>query len=112
VELKKSVVGEGSKAMHLTYLGDARIGSKTNIGAGTITCNYDGFNKHQTTIGAGAFVGSNSSLIAPVEIGDGAIVGAGSVITDPVPADSLAIGRPPQVVKPEWAKKRRALAKK
>jgi bifunctional UDP-N-acetylglucosamine pyrophosphorylase/glucosamine-1-phosphate N-acetyltransferase len=112
VELKKTHMGAGAKANHLAYLGDTTVGAKANIGAGTITCNYDGFNKHQTTIGAGAFVGSNSSLIAPVEIGDGAIVGAGSVITDPVPADSLAIGRPPQVVKPEWAKKRRALAKK
>jgi bifunctional UDP-N-acetylglucosamine pyrophosphorylase/glucosamine-1-phosphate N-acetyltransferase len=112
VELKKTQMGAGAKANHLAYLGDTRIGAKTNIGAGTITCNYDGFNKHQTVIGAGAFVGSNSSLIAPVEIGDGAIVGAGSVITDPVPADSLAIGRAPQVVKPEWARKRRALARK
>jgi len=112
VELKKTQMGAGSKANHLTYLGDAKIGAKTNIGAGTITCNYDGFNKHQTAIGAGAFVGSNSSLIAPVEIGDGAIVGAGSVITDPVPADSLAISRPPQVVKPEWARKLRALSRK
>jgi bifunctional UDP-N-acetylglucosamine pyrophosphorylase/glucosamine-1-phosphate N-acetyltransferase len=112
VELKKTQMGAGAKANHLAYLGDAKIGAKTNIGAGTITCNYDGFNKHPTVIGAGAFVGSNSSLIAPVEIGDGAIVGAGSVITEPVPADSLAISRPPQVVKPEWARKRRALARK
>jgi len=112
VELKKTQMGAGAKANHLAYLGDAKIGAKTNIGAGTITCNYDGFHKHQTVIGEGAFVGSNSSLIAPVEIGDGAMVGAGSVITEPVPADSLAISRPPQVVKPEWARKRRALAKK
>jgi bifunctional UDP-N-acetylglucosamine pyrophosphorylase/glucosamine-1-phosphate N-acetyltransferase len=112
VELKKTQMGAGSKANHLAYLGDTTIGAKSNIGAGTITCNYDGFNKHQTVIGAGAFVGSNSSLIAPVEIGDGAIVGAGSVITDAVPADSLAIGRARQVVKPEWARKRRALARK
>jgi bifunctional UDP-N-acetylglucosamine pyrophosphorylase/glucosamine-1-phosphate N-acetyltransferase len=112
VELKKTHMGAGAKANHLAYLGDAEIGAKTNIGAGTITCNYDGFHKHQTVIGEGAFVGSNSSLVAPVEIGDGAMVGAGSVITEPVPADSLAISRPPQVVKPEWAKKRRALARK
>ena len=112
VELKKTQMGAGAKANHLAYLGDARIGAKTNIGAGTITCNYDGFHKHQTVIGEGVFVGSNSSLVAPVEIGDGAMVGAGSVITEPVPADSLAISRPPQVVKPEWARKRRALAKK
>jgi bifunctional UDP-N-acetylglucosamine pyrophosphorylase/glucosamine-1-phosphate N-acetyltransferase len=112
VELKKTQMGAGAKANHLAYLGDAKIGAKTNIGAGTITCNYDGFNKHQTVIGEGAFVGSNSSLVAPVQIGDGAMVGAGSVITEPVPADSLAISRPPQVVKPEWARKRRALAKK
>jgi bifunctional UDP-N-acetylglucosamine pyrophosphorylase/glucosamine-1-phosphate N-acetyltransferase len=112
VELKKTHMGAGAKANHLAYLGDAEIGAKTNIGAGTITCNYDGFHKHQTVIGEGAFVGSNSSLVAPVEIGDGAMVGAGSVITEPVPADSLAISRPPQVVKPEWARKRRALARK
>src|SRR5580700_8408751 len=111
VELKKTQMGAGAKANHLAYLGDTRIGAKTNIGAGTITCNYDGFHKHQTVIGEGAFVGSNSSLVAPVEIGDGAIVGAGSVITEPVPADSLAISRPPQVVKPEWARKRRALVR-
>jgi bifunctional UDP-N-acetylglucosamine pyrophosphorylase / glucosamine-1-phosphate N-acetyltransferase len=112
VELKKTHLGAGAKANHLAYLGDATIGSKTNIGAGTITCNYDGFNKHPTVIGAGAFVGSNSSLVAPVGIGDGAIVAAGSVITETVAADSLAISRPPQVVKPGWAKKRRALHRK
>jgi len=112
VELKKTRMGAGAKANHLAYLGDSNIGAKTNIGAGTITCNYDGFNKHPTVIGEGAFVGSNSTLIAPIEIGDRAIVGAGSVITDPVPADSLAIARTPQVVKPEWARKRRALARK
>jgi bifunctional UDP-N-acetylglucosamine pyrophosphorylase/glucosamine-1-phosphate N-acetyltransferase len=112
VELKKTHMGAGAKANHLAYLGDSRIGAKTNIGAGTITCNYDGFHKHQTVIGESVFVGSNSSLVAPVEIGDGAMVGAGSVITEAVPADSLAISRPPQVVKPEWARKRRALAKK
>jgi bifunctional UDP-N-acetylglucosamine pyrophosphorylase/glucosamine-1-phosphate N-acetyltransferase len=112
VELKKTRMGAGAKANHLAYLGDSKIGAKTNIGAGTITCNYDGFSKHPTTIGAGAFVGSNSTLIAPIEIGDGAIVGAGSVITAAVPADSLAISRAPQVVKPQWARKRRALHRK
>jgi bifunctional UDP-N-acetylglucosamine pyrophosphorylase / glucosamine-1-phosphate N-acetyltransferase len=112
VELKKTRMGAGAKANHLAYLGDSTIGARTNIGAGTITCNYDGFKKHPTTIGEGAFVGSNSTLIAPIEIGDGAIVGAGSVITEAVPADSLAIGRAPQVVKPQWARKRRALYKR
>ncbi len=112
VELKKTEMGPGAKANHLTYLGDSKIGAKANIGAGTITCNYDGFSKHPTTIGAGAFVGSNSTLIAPIEIGAGAFTGAGSVLTDSVPADALALSRTPQVVKPEWAKKRRALARK
>ncbi len=111
VELKKSVVGEGSKAMHLTYLGDARIGSKTNIGAGTITCNYDGFHKHPTTIGNKVFIGSDSALVAPVKVGDGAYVAAGSTITENVPADALGIARGRQVNKPGWAsKKRRELA--
>jgi bifunctional UDP-N-acetylglucosamine pyrophosphorylase/glucosamine-1-phosphate N-acetyltransferase len=112
VELKKTRMGAGAKANHLAYLGDSSIGARTNIGAGTITCNYDGFDKHRTTIGEGAFVGSNSTLIAPIEIGDGAVVGAGSVINEAVPADSLAIGRALQMVKPEWAAKRRALRKK
>jgi bifunctional UDP-N-acetylglucosamine pyrophosphorylase / glucosamine-1-phosphate N-acetyltransferase len=112
VELKKSIVGEGTKAMHLTYLGDAKIGSKTNIGAGTITCNYDGFDKHPTTIGNKVFIGSDSALVAPVKIGDGAYVGAGSTITDNVPADALGIARGRQANKPGWAaKKRRELAK-
>ncbi len=111
VELKKSVVGEGTKAMHLTYLGDARIGSKTNIGAGTITCNYDGFHKHPTTIGNKVFIGSDSALVAPVKVGDGAYVAAGSTITENVPADSLGIARGRQVNKNGWAsKKRRELA--
>jgi bifunctional UDP-N-acetylglucosamine pyrophosphorylase/glucosamine-1-phosphate N-acetyltransferase len=112
VELKKTRMGAGAKANHLAYLGDSEIGAKTNIGAGTITCNYDGFHKHPTKIGAGAFIGSNSTLVAPIDVGEGAYVAAGSVITDPVPADSLALGRARQVVKEEWAKKRRALAKK
>src|SRR4051794_22246796 len=111
VELKKTRLGAGAKASHLAYLGDSEIGAKVNIGAGTITCNYDGFQKHPTHIGDGAFIGSNSTLVAPIDIGEGAYVGAGSVITAPVPADSLGLGRAQQVVKPEWAKKRRALKK-
>jgi len=91
----------------VAYLGDSTIGENVNIGAGTITCNYDGVKKHATMIGAGAFVGSNSTLVAPAEIGAGAYVGAGSVITQAVPADALALGRSRQVNKPEWAKKRR-----
>jgi bifunctional UDP-N-acetylglucosamine pyrophosphorylase / glucosamine-1-phosphate N-acetyltransferase len=111
VELKKSVVGEGSKAMHLTYLGDARIGAKTNIGAGTITCNYDGFHKHPTTIGNKVFIGSDTALVAPVKVGDGAYVAAGSTITENVPADALGIARGRQENKAGWAsKKRRELA--
>lgn len=106
VELKKTQMGAGAKAGHLSYLGDAEIGAKTNIGAGTITCNYDGLRKHKTRIGAGAFVGSNSTLVAPLQIGEGAYIGAGSVITDPVPPDALALGRARQVLKEEWAKRR------
>lgn len=105
VEMKKAVLGKGAKANHLTYLGDAEIGAGANVGAGTITCNYDGFLKYRTVIGAGAFVGSNSALVAPVTIGDGAIVAAGSVVTQDVPADALALVRPPQVAKPGWAKR-------
>ncbi len=107
VELKKTRLGTGAKAMHLAYLGDSSIGANVNIGAGTITCNYDGVAKHRTTIQDGAFVGSNSTLVAPVEIGTGSYVGAGSVITKPVPADALAVGRAHQVVKEDWVKKRR-----
>ncbi|HTQ60085.1 MAG TPA: bifunctional UDP-N-acetylglucosamine diphosphorylase/glucosamine-1-phosphate N-acetyltransferase GlmU [Candidatus Solibacter sp.] len=111
VELKKSTLGEGTKANHLTYLGDARIGSKSNIGAGTITCNYDGFHKFTTTIGNKVFIGSDSALVAPVRVGDGAYVAAGSTITENVPADALAIARGRQANKPGWAsKKRRELA--
>ena len=111
VEVKNSTVGEGTKAMHLTYLGDARIGEKTNIGAGTITCNYDGFHKHPTTIGSGVFIGSDSALVAPVRVGDGAYVGAGSTITENVPAGALGIARGRQANKAGWAaKKRRELA--
>jgi bifunctional UDP-N-acetylglucosamine pyrophosphorylase/glucosamine-1-phosphate N-acetyltransferase len=111
VELKKTRMGAGAKANHLAYLGDSQIGAKVNIGAGTITCNYDGFEKHPTKIGDGAFVGSNSTLVAPIDVGAGAYVGAGSVITEPVPPDALAIGRSRQVVKEDWAKKRRARKK-
>ncbi len=107
VELKNTNLGSGSKSMHLAYLGDSTIGKKTNIGAGTITCNYDGAKKHRTSIGDGSFIGSNSTLVAPVEIGAGAYVAAGSVITDAVPQDALALGRARQVVKESWAKKRR-----
>jgi bifunctional UDP-N-acetylglucosamine pyrophosphorylase/glucosamine-1-phosphate N-acetyltransferase len=109
VEMKKAVLGKGAKANHLTYLGDAEIGAGANVGAGTITCNYDGFLKYRTVIGAGAFVGSNSALVAPVTIGDGAIVAAGSVVTQDVPADALALVRPPQVAKPGWAKRFREM---
>jgi bifunctional UDP-N-acetylglucosamine pyrophosphorylase/glucosamine-1-phosphate N-acetyltransferase len=107
VELKKTKLGRGSKAMHLAYLGDSTIGDDVNVGAGTITCNYDGRAKHPTTIGDGTFVGSNSTLVAPIEIGSGAYIGAGSVITHPVPSDALALGRSRQVTKEQWAKKRR-----
>ncbi|MBB4016360.1 bifunctional UDP-N-acetylglucosamine pyrophosphorylase/glucosamine-1-phosphate N-acetyltransferase [Chelatococcus caeni] len=105
VEVKNATLGAGAKANHLSYLGDATIGARANIGAGTITCNYDGFRKHRTEVGAGAFVGSNSSLVAPVTIGDGAFVGSGSVVTMDVPADALAVGRARQVTKDGWAQK-------
>jgi bifunctional UDP-N-acetylglucosamine pyrophosphorylase / glucosamine-1-phosphate N-acetyltransferase len=110
VELKKTRLGAGAKAMHLAYLGDSTIGARTNIGAGTITCNYDGAKKHQTTIGAGAFVGSNSTLVAPVEVGEGSYIAAGSVVTNAVPPDALAIGRGRQENKEGWAKRRREKA--
>jgi bifunctional UDP-N-acetylglucosamine pyrophosphorylase/glucosamine-1-phosphate N-acetyltransferase len=99
-EVKKAEIGRGAKVNHLTYIGDAVVGAETNIGAGTITCNYDGVNKHETHIGAGAFIGSNSSLVAPVSIGDGALIASGSVITEDVPADTLAFGRARQEMKP------------
>jgi bifunctional UDP-N-acetylglucosamine pyrophosphorylase/glucosamine-1-phosphate N-acetyltransferase len=108
VELKKTVLGPGSKANHLTYLGDATVGSRVNVGAGTITCNYDGVKKSPTTIEAGAFVGSDSILVAPVTVGEGAYVAAGSTITEDVPKDALALGRARQVTKPGWAARRRA----
>ncbi|HEX9187027.1 MAG TPA: DapH/DapD/GlmU-related protein [Vicinamibacteria bacterium] len=108
VELKKTHLGTGSKAQHLSYLGDATVGPDVNIGAGTITCNYDGFRKSPTVIEAGAFVGSDSTLVAPVTVGEGAYVGAGSTITEDVPKDALALGRSRQVTKPGWAARRRA----
>src|SRR3546814_299451 len=113
-EVKKAQIGEGAKINHLTYIGDAFIGARSNIGAGTITCNYDGVNKHVTRIGEDAFIGSNSALVAPVTIGDGAFVGSGSVITEDVPGDALAIGRARQEIKPDRARliRERALAAK
>lgn len=110
VEIKAADLGDGVKVNHLTYVGDATIGADSNIGAGTITCNYDGFFKHRTTIGAGAFVGSNSALVAPVTIGDGAYIGSGSVITRDVPADALAIGRGQQIEREGWARTYRETA--
>jgi bifunctional UDP-N-acetylglucosamine pyrophosphorylase/glucosamine-1-phosphate N-acetyltransferase len=112
VELKKTTMGKGAKANHLAYLGDATIGARVNIGAGTITCNYDGEHKHQTIIEDGAFIGSDSQLIAPVRIGAGAYVAAGSSITKDVPADALAVARAPQDNKPGWVSRRRALRAK
>jgi bifunctional UDP-N-acetylglucosamine pyrophosphorylase/glucosamine-1-phosphate N-acetyltransferase len=103
VEVKNGVIDEGAKVNHLTYIGDAHVGARSNIGAGTITCNYDGYGKYHTEIGADVFVGSDSALVAPVTLGDGSYVGSGSVITEDVPADALAIGRGRQVVKPGWA---------
>ena len=105
VEMKKAVLGRGAKASHLTYLGDASVGAEANIGAGTITCNYDGYFKYRTEIGAGAFIGSNSALVAPVRIGAGAIVGAGSVVTNDVEADELRLERSEQETKAGWAKR-------
>jgi bifunctional UDP-N-acetylglucosamine pyrophosphorylase/glucosamine-1-phosphate N-acetyltransferase len=103
VEIKKSQLAEGAKVNHLTYIGDTSIGARANIGAGTITCNYDGIAKHRTEIGAGAFIGSNSSLVAPVKIGEGAYVGSGSVISKDVSPDALALTRAPQEERPGWA---------
>ena len=111
VEIKQAEIGEGAKVNHLTYIGDASVGARANVGAGTITCNYDGVEKHRTEIGAGAFIGSNSSLVAPVKIGEGAYVGSGSVISKDVPADALALTRAPQEERPGWAAKLRARRK-
>jgi bifunctional UDP-N-acetylglucosamine pyrophosphorylase/glucosamine-1-phosphate N-acetyltransferase len=112
VETKKTKLGKGAKANHLTYLGDAEVGAGSNIGAGVITCNYDGVNKHKTRIGKDAFIGSDSTLVAPVEVGDGAYVGAGSCITKDVPAGALAVSRARTVIKDGWAAARRALRQK
>jgi bifunctional UDP-N-acetylglucosamine pyrophosphorylase/glucosamine-1-phosphate N-acetyltransferase len=112
VELKKSKIGRGSKVPHLSYVGDAQVGEDVNIGAGTITCNYDGARKHPTVIGDRAFIGTNSSLVAPLTVGEGAYVGAGSTITKSVPAGALALERGPQVVKRNWAELRKKLPKK
>ena len=109
VEVKNTVLGDGAKANHLSYLGDGEIGAGSNIGAGTIFCNYDGFEKHRTVLGPGVFIGSNASLVAPVKIGEGAYVGAGSVITKNVAADALAVTRASQEERPGWAAKFRAL---
>jgi bifunctional UDP-N-acetylglucosamine pyrophosphorylase/glucosamine-1-phosphate N-acetyltransferase len=105
VELKKAHIGEGAKVNHLSYVGDAEVGALANIGAGTITCNYDGFGKYKTVIGAGAFIGSNTALVAPVSVGEGAVIGAGSVITKDVEADSLAVERSEQKGIAGWAKR-------
>ena len=107
--MKNAHIEQGAKANHLAYIGDARVGEQSNIGAGAIFCNYDGFNKHFTDIGKGVFVGSNTSLVAPVKIGDGAYIGSGSVITKNVDADALALERAPQEQRPGWASKFRAL---
>ena len=108
VETKKARLGKGAKANHLTYIGDAEIGEGSNIGAGVITCNYDGVHKHKTTIGKGVFVGSDSTLVAPVSVADGAYIGAGSCITREVPTGALAVGRARQITKEGWATARRA----
>jgi bifunctional UDP-N-acetylglucosamine pyrophosphorylase/glucosamine-1-phosphate N-acetyltransferase len=109
VEVKKARIGKGAKANHLTYIGDAVVGAGSNIGAGTITCNYDGYEKHLTEIGERVFVGSNTALVAPVKVGDGANIAAGSVISDNVPADALAITRAEPRVKEGWAARYRKM---
>src|SRR5262249_52240494 len=107
VETKKALIGEGSKVPHLTYIGDAKLGKGVNIGAGTITCNYDGVHKHPTTIGNKVFIGSNSVLVAPLKIGEGAYIAAGSAITESVPPNALGLGRSRQTTKAGWAAKKR-----
>jgi len=107
VELKNSDIGAGTKISHLTYVGDSDVGQRVNFGCGTVTVNYDGATKFRTTIGDDAFIGCNTNLVAPVKVGDGAYTAAGSTITNEVPADSLAIARSVQVVKKQWAAKRR-----
>jgi bifunctional UDP-N-acetylglucosamine pyrophosphorylase/glucosamine-1-phosphate N-acetyltransferase len=108
VETKKAQIGRGSKANHLSYLGDAVVGAGVNVGAGTITCNYDGVHKHQTTIEDGAFIGSDTQLVAPVKVGEGSYVGAGTTVTEDVPPRSLAISRAPQVNKVGWVDKKKS----
>jgi len=112
VETKKAIVGKGSKINHLSYVGDAELGEGVNVGAGTITCNYDGYNKHKTTIRDGAFIGSNSSLVAPITIGEGAFLGSGGVVTNDVPDDALALARSKQVNKAGWGARFRAVQEK
>lgn len=112
VEVKGSTIGRGAKAKHLTYLGDAVIGENVNVGAGTITCNHDGFRKHRTEIGDGAYIGSNTTLVAPVRVGEGGFVGAGSAVTEDVPDDALAVARARQVKKEGWARRRREAEEK
>ena len=109
VEIKASTLGAGAKANHLAYIGDTEVGAKTNIGAGTITCNYDGFAKHKTTIGKEAFIGTNTSLVAPVKIGERAYIGSGSVITKDVPDDAMAVERSPQTNRENGATRYREL---
>ena len=111
VELKKAKIGAGAKVPHLSYVGDATLGAGVNVGAGAITCNYDGVDKHETIVGAGAFIGTNSSLVAPLTVGDGAYVGAGSVITKDVPAGALAVTRAQQVVKEGWVERKQRTKK-
>ncbi len=108
VEVKKSQLGEGAKVSHLTYIGDASIGANANIGAGTITCNYDGYDKHRTVVGEGAFIGSNTCLVAPVTVGAGAFTGTGTIVTENVEADALALARTPMTTKSGWAARFRA----
>ena len=112
VELKQATLGRGAKANHLSYLGDASVGDGANVGAGTITCNYDGEAKHRTTVEDGAFIGSGSQLVAPVTVGRGAYVAAGSCVTRDVPADALAVARGRQQNKPDWTARRKRLRKK
>jgi bifunctional UDP-N-acetylglucosamine pyrophosphorylase/glucosamine-1-phosphate N-acetyltransferase len=109
VEVKNATLGRGAKANHLAYLGDGEVGAKANIGAGVIFCNYDGFAKHRTVVGEGAFVGSDTALVAPVTVGAGAYIGSGSVITRDVAPDALALERSPQIEKPGWAARFRAV---
>ncbi len=109
VEIKNTRMGPGAKANHLTYLGDSDVGARSNVGAGTITCNYDGFDKHRTTIGADVFIGTHTSLVAPVTVGDGAMTAAGSVVTEDIAPDALAIGRARQITKAGFAGRFREL---